>query len=89
MGQDISNKYVNTKFNAEEVILTNVTTNNLKAKIVRVGNLMSRYSDGEFQINSLENAFMKQLKVQLIFNYSMSLVMFETVINANCSNPFY
>ena len=62
LGQDISNKYVNTKFNAEEIILTNVTTNGLKAKIVRVGNLMSRYSDGEFQINSLENAFMKKLK---------------------------
>ena len=61
-GQDISNKYVNTKFNAEEVILTNIAKNNLKAKIVRVGNLMSRYSDGEFQINSIENAFMKKLK---------------------------
>ncbi len=62
LGQDISNKYVNTKYNAEEIILTNITNNNLKAKIVRVGNLMSRYSDGEFQINSIENAFMKQLK---------------------------
>ena len=62
LGQDISNKYVNTKYHAEEIILTNVTKNNLKAKIVRVGNLMSRYSDGEFQINSIENAFMKKLK---------------------------
>ena len=62
LGQDISNKYVNTKYNAEEIILTNITKNNLKAKIVRVGNLMSRYSDGEFQINSIENAFMKKLK---------------------------
>lgn len=62
LGQDISNKYVNTKYNAEEIILTNIVKNNLKAKIVRVGNLMSRYSDGEFQINSIENAFMKQLK---------------------------
>lgn len=62
LGQDISNKYVNTKYNAEEIILTNITNNSLKAKIVRVGNLMSRYSDGEFQINSIENAFMKQLK---------------------------
>ena len=61
-GQDISNKYVNTKFQAESLILKNITSNNLKAKIIRVGNLMSRYSDGEFQINSLENAFMKKLK---------------------------
>ena len=62
IGQDISNKYVNTKYNAEEIILTNISNNNLKAKIIRVGNLMSRYSDGEFQINSIENAFMKKLK---------------------------
>ncbi len=62
IGQDISNKYVNTKYNAEEIILTNVTENNLKAKNIRVGNLMSRFSDGEFQINSIENAFMKKLK---------------------------
>ena len=61
-GQDISNKYVNTKFQAEEVILTNITKNNLKAKIVRVGNLMSRYSDGEFQINLSGNAFMRKMK---------------------------
>ena len=61
-GQDISNKYVNTKFQAEEIILTNITTNNLKAKIIRVGNLMSRYCDGEFQINSVENAFMRKMK---------------------------
>ena len=62
MGQDISNKYVNTKFKAEEIILTNVARNNLKAKIIRVGNLMSRYVDGEFQINSIENAFMRKLR---------------------------
>lgn len=61
-GQDISNKYVNTKFQAEEIILKNITTNNLKAKIVRVGNLMSRYSDGEFQINLDGNAFMRKMK---------------------------
>lgn len=61
-GQDISNKYINTKFQAEEIILSNITNNDLKAKIIRVGNLMSRYSDGEFQINSIENAFMKTLR---------------------------
>ena len=69
LGQDISNKYVNTKFKAEEVILTNVSKNNLRAKIIRVGNLMSRYVDGEFQINSIENAFMKKLRAY----YSMKV----------------
>ena len=62
IGQDISNKYVHTKFLAEEAILRAIEERGLNAKIIRVGNLMSRYSDGEFQINSIENAFMKQLK---------------------------
>lgn len=62
IGQDISNKYVHTKYLAEEAILTAITERKLKAKIIRVGNLMSRYSDGEFQINFIENAFMKKLK---------------------------
>lgn len=34
----------------------------LKGKIVRVGNLMSRESDGEFQINYSTNGFMKRLR---------------------------
>jgi hypothetical protein len=34
----------------------------LKAKIIRVWNLMSRDSDGEFQINFNTNAFMKQMR---------------------------
>ena len=61
-GQDLSNKYAHTKFLAEEAILTSITKDNLKAKIIRVGNLMSRFSDGEFQINSITNAFMRKLK---------------------------
>ena len=64
-GQDLSNKYVHTKFLAEEAILTAVSEKNLRAKIVRVGNLMSRYSDGEFQINFVTNAFMKKLKAYI------------------------
>ena len=61
-GQDLSNKYANSKFKAEEAILDAVEKNNLDAKIVRVGNLMSRQADGEFQINSVTNNFMRNLK---------------------------
>lgn len=64
-GQDLTNKYVHTKFLAEEAILSAVTNQKLKAKIIRVGNLMSRYSDGEFQINFVTNAFMKKLKAYI------------------------
>ena len=61
-GQDLSNKYVNSKAKAEDAILNAVETRGLDGKIVRVGNLMGRQSDGEFQINSLTNNFMNSLK---------------------------
>lgn len=61
-GQDLSNKYINTKFRAEKAVLEAVTNDNLDGKIIRVGNLMSRHSDGEFQINSVTNGFMRNLR---------------------------
>ena len=61
-GQDVSNKYVHSKFNAEKAILEAVDKDGLDGKIIRVGNLMSRQSDGEFQANSITNGFMRDLK---------------------------
>ena len=61
-GQDVSNKYVHSKFNAEKAILESVDKDGLDGKIIRVGNLMSRQSDGEFQANSITNGFMRDLK---------------------------
>ncbi|MDY6367746.1 MAG: amino acid adenylation domain-containing protein, partial [Clostridia bacterium] len=60
-GQDISNKYVHSKFNAEKAILT-ACESGFDGKIIRVGNLMNRESDGEFQANSITNGFMRDLK---------------------------
>ena len=62
IGQDLSNKYVNSKFMAEAAMLEAVHEKGLDGKIVRVGNLMSRQSDGEFQINSITNGFMRSLR---------------------------
>ena len=61
-GQIIDNDYIRTKFLAEREILKAVSEKGLKAKIIRVGNLMSRASDGEFQINFITNGFMRSLK---------------------------
>lgn len=61
-GQDVSNKYVHSKFNAERAILEAIDKDGLDGKIIRVGNLMSRQSDGEFQANSITNGFMRDLK---------------------------
>ena len=61
-GQDVSNKYVHSKFNAEKALLKAVDEGKLDGKIIRVGNLMSRQKDGEFQANSITNGFMRDLK---------------------------
>lgn len=61
-GQSLANQYVSSKYKAEELILTAIRDRNLNAKIMRVGNLSARASDGEFQINFSSNAFMGRLK---------------------------
>ena len=62
IGQDISNKYIHSKFMGEAAMLEAIHERGLDGKIVRVGNLMSRQSDGEFQINSITNGFMRALR---------------------------
>ncbi len=61
IGQTLENAYIKSKFDAEKAMLEAIE-NGLDGKIMRVGNLMSRINDGEFQINSRTNGFMRQLK---------------------------
>ncbi len=61
IGQSITNEYIRTKFLAERAVLEAVS-GGLDAKIIRVGNLMSRNSDGEFQINFITNGFLRSLR---------------------------
>ncbi len=60
-GQSLDNRYVNTKFRAEEIMLDAIE-GGMRGKIIRVGNLMSRKEDGEFQINYMTNGFMSRLR---------------------------
>ncbi len=60
-GQDIENKYIGSKFRAERLVLQAVA-NGLNGKIMRVGNLMGRNKDGEFQINFNTNGFVNRLR---------------------------
>lgn len=60
-GQEINNQYIESKFLAEREVLQAIVEG-VDAKIMRVGNLMSRYQDGEFQINFQTNGFMRQLR---------------------------
>ena len=61
IGQNITNEYIRTKFLAERAVL-DAFSGGLDAKIIRVGNLMSRDSDGEFQINFITNGFLRSLR---------------------------
>ena len=63
MGQFLGNKYIYSKFMAERLILDAVALHGLRAKIMRVGNLAARSTDGEFQANFSTNSFMGRIKV--------------------------
>ena len=72
-GQTIDNDYVKSKFLAERYVLEAIK-DGLKAKIMRVGNLAPRSTDGEFQINFISNGFMGRLRAFLVigaYPYSM------------------
>lgn len=65
LGQGLSNQYVKSKYDAENIILEAIQEGSLNAKIMRVGNISPRESDGEFQANFQSNAFMGQLRAYL------------------------
>ena len=73
-GQYLGNQYVHSKFLAERIVLQSIAEDGLSAKVIRVGNLAARTSDGEFQINFSTNSFMGRIKVFNMlgcFPYSM------------------
>ena len=62
IGQGIDNQYISSKFLAERAVLEAAVNDDLNVKIMRVGNLMARSSDSEFQINFESNGFINRLK---------------------------
>ena len=67
IGQNIdANKYVYSKFMAEELVLDAIAHHGLNAKIMRVGNLSARQHDGEFQINFNTNNFLAKLRAYVV-----------------------
>lgn len=61
-GQELPSKYAASKFLAERAVLDAVKNHGLKGKIMRLGNLSARSTDGEFQINFRTNNAMAALK---------------------------
>jgi thioester reductase-like protein len=79
-GQMLSSKYTHSKFIAERIVLDAVATKGLVGKIVRLGNLAPRATDGEFQINFGSNSAMGRLHVfQLLgaCSYAQSMSQME------------
>lgn len=64
VGQILSgSKYIHSKFIAERMVLESVIEKGLVAKVVRLGNLSARATDGEFQINYRTNSAMGRLHI--------------------------
>ena len=73
-GQLLENDYVCSKFKAERAVLDAVSRG-LDAKIMRVGNLMARHTDGEFQINFRSSGFMRRLRgYKMLEAFPMSMM---------------
>ena len=62
-GQNLGNQYIHSKFISERFVLDAVALHKLDAKVMRVGNLAPRSTDGEFQINFNTNSAMGRIRV--------------------------
>ncbi|MBP5277349.1 MAG: amino acid adenylation domain-containing protein, partial [Prevotella sp.] len=62
-GQFMDNQYIHSKFISERVVLEAVAIHGLNGKVMRVGNLAPRSTDGEFQINFQTNSAMGRIRV--------------------------
>ena len=82
VGQSLDNKYLSSKFNAERLVLEHVVDGGL-GKIVRVGNLMARESDAEFQINFESNGFINRIKAYV----TLQAMPFELLITPTEFSP--
>lgn len=74
-GQDLGNKYVHSKFLGERLALEAAVKEGISVKIMRVGTLSPRSTDGEFQINFGTNAAMGRLHMlQMLGKCSYSMM---------------
>ena len=84
IGQGLDNLYVRSKFLAEKAVL-DARELGLNAYILRMGNLTSRFSEGKFQQNHMENAFVNRIKsflqLQCLPDYIMNGIIEFTPID--------
>ena len=68
VGQNLKNSYIHSKFEAERIVLDAISRG-VPACILRMGNLTSRFSEGKFQQNHFENAFVNRFKSFIQIGY--------------------
>lgn len=61
VGQDLEDSYALSKFKAEVKVL-NAVYDGLDAQVLRLGNITSRYSDGNFRSSLNDNSFANKIK---------------------------
>lgn len=75
INQSLDNVYVRSKFEAEKLVLESIN-DGVDSYILRIGNLMARLSDGKFQKNVQENAYVNRLltfiKIKIIPDYLLN-----------------
>ena len=62
IGQSLENKYVYSKYLAEQAIIDATSRGYIRGRIIRLGNLAARESDGEFQINPSNSGLFKIIR---------------------------
>ena len=82
-GQTLDNKYTSSKLMGERMVLEAVAEQGLDGKVIRVGTLAARESDGEFQINFLTNNFMGRLRSYEL----LGCFPFQMIENQVCMGP--
>ena len=84
IGQLLDNVYTRSKFEAENCVLDAINSG-LDAYILRMGNLMPRYSDGNFQENIQDNAFLNKfaafIKAGIMPEYMLKHILNFTPID--------
>lgn len=75
INQSLDNVYVRSKFEAEKLVLESIN-DGVDAYILRIGNLMARLSDGRFQKNVQENAYINRLltfmRIKIVPDYLLN-----------------
>ena len=82
-GQTLDNKYTSSKLMGERMLLEAVAERGLDGKVIRVGTLAARESDGEFQINFLTNNFMGRLRSYEL----LGCFPYQMIENQVCMGP--